>query len=239
LELFQNIRKPTNVVFVPMAQEDAEHVFASIEKVGDVGQDQVDAEHVLMGKHQSRVDDEDLLLPLEGPHVDADLAQAAQRQITESRGAHSSRSCSASCCGGCDRHGRWRRRSQPEPKAGVPFVLNARTDAFLKAGDKDPEAVLADAIERGRVYLDAGASNFFVPGRLDEPTVTRLVEALGVRTVNVIGVPGSLEPGHPAAPGGSGHGAARLPVGVPPDVLRPTGSNPGASPRLGLQWSHA
>jgi 2-methylisocitrate lyase-like PEP mutase family enzyme len=77
-------------------------------------------------------------------------------------------------------------------KAGVPFVLNARTDAFLKAGDKDPEAVLADAIERGRAYLGAGASTFFVPGRLDEPTVTRLVEALGAQTVNVIAVPGSL-----------------------------------------------
>jgi 2-methylisocitrate lyase-like PEP mutase family enzyme len=77
-------------------------------------------------------------------------------------------------------------------KAGVPFVLNARTDAFIRAGDKDPEAVLADAIERGRAYLDAGASTFFVPGRLDEPTVTRLVEALGTQTVNVIGVPGSL-----------------------------------------------
>ena len=77
-------------------------------------------------------------------------------------------------------------------KAGVPFVLNARTEAFLKAGDKDPEAVLADAIERGRVYLDASASTFSVPGRLDEPTVTRLVEALGPQIVNVIGVPGSL-----------------------------------------------
>jgi len=31
-----------------------------------------------------------------------------------------------------------------------------------------------------------------VPGRLDEPTVTRLVEALGPQIVNVIGVPGSL-----------------------------------------------
>ncbi|MGI8698363.1 MAG: isocitrate lyase/phosphoenolpyruvate mutase family protein, partial [Mycobacteriales bacterium] len=77
-------------------------------------------------------------------------------------------------------------------KAGVPFVLNARTDAFLKAGDKEPEAVLADSIERGRAYLDAGASTFFVPGRLDEPTVSRLVGALGPQTVNVIGVPGSL-----------------------------------------------
>lgn len=76
-------------------------------------------------------------------------------------------------------------------RAGVPFVLNARTDAFLEAGDKDAEAVLADAIERGRAYLDAGASTFFVPGRLDEATVERLVEALGPRTVNVIGIPGS------------------------------------------------
>lgn len=77
-------------------------------------------------------------------------------------------------------------------KAGVPFVLNARTDAFLKAGDRDPEEVLADAIERGRAYLDAGATTFFVPGKLDETTVGRLVEALGERKVNLIGVPGSI-----------------------------------------------
>jgi 2-methylisocitrate lyase-like PEP mutase family enzyme len=77
-------------------------------------------------------------------------------------------------------------------RAGVPFVLNARTDAFLRAADKDPAAVLADAVERGRAYLDAGASTFFVPGRLDEPTVSALVEALGPQKVNVIGAPGSL-----------------------------------------------
>lgn len=77
--------------------------------------------------------------------------------------------------------------------AGVPFVLNARTDAWLKAGDRDPEEVLADAIERGRAYLDAGASNFFAPGKLDETTVARLVEALGERKVNLIGIPGSID----------------------------------------------
>ena len=77
-------------------------------------------------------------------------------------------------------------------QAGVPFVLNARTDAFLRAGDRDPEDVVSDAIERGRAYLDAGASTFFAPGRLDEPTVRRLVDALGPQRVNVIGVPGSL-----------------------------------------------
>lgn len=75
---------------------------------------------------------------------------------------------------------------------GVPFVLNARTDAFLKGADRDPKDVLADAIERGRAFLDAGASCVFVPGRLDEATVTALVEGIGERKVSVINVPGSL-----------------------------------------------
>jgi len=77
--------------------------------------------------------------------------------------------------------------------AGVPFVLNARTDAFVKAGDRDPEEVLADAIARGRAYLDAGAASFFAPGRLDEKTVGRLVEELGEQRVNIIGIPGAID----------------------------------------------
>ena len=77
-------------------------------------------------------------------------------------------------------------------RAGIPFVLNARTDAFLRAGSKDPSAVLEDAVQRGRAYLDAGATTFFAPGKLDEPTVVALVEALGPQKVNVIAVPGSL-----------------------------------------------
>ncbi|WP_326949067.1 MULTISPECIES: isocitrate lyase/PEP mutase family protein [unclassified Amycolatopsis] len=74
--------------------------------------------------------------------------------------------------------------------AGVDFVLNARTDAFLKIGDQ--EEALTEAITRGRAYLDAGASNFFAPGKLDETQVGRLVEALGERKVNLIGIPGSI-----------------------------------------------
>jgi 2-methylisocitrate lyase-like PEP mutase family enzyme len=71
-------------------------------------------------------------------------------------------------------------------------VLNARTDAYLLAADRDPAAVRADAIERGRAFLDAGASCVFVPGRLDAATVGALVEGIGERKVSVIWVPGSL-----------------------------------------------
>ncbi len=76
---------------------------------------------------------------------------------------------------------------------GVPdFLLNARTDAFVLAGDRDQAEVLADAVERGRAYLDAGAPVVFVPARLDEEQVTTLVDAFGPQRLTVIGVPGSL-----------------------------------------------
>jgi 2-methylisocitrate lyase-like PEP mutase family enzyme len=77
---------------------------------------------------------------------------------------------------------------------GVPsFVLNARTDAFLRllGGEGEAEAVLADAVERGKAYLDAGAPTFFVPGVLTEEQLTTLVDALGPQRVTTIGIPGN------------------------------------------------
>ena len=62
---------------------------------------------------------------------------------------------------------------------GVDFVLNARTDAFPKGRDRDPADVLADAVERGKAFLDAGAPVVFVPARLDESQVSTLVDAFG------------------------------------------------------------
>jgi 2-methylisocitrate lyase-like PEP mutase family enzyme len=75
---------------------------------------------------------------------------------------------------------------------GIDFVLNARTDAFLKAGDRSHADVLADAIERGSAYLAAGAPVVFVPGRLTEDDVRAFVDAWGPQKLTVIGVPGSL-----------------------------------------------
>ncbi len=77
---------------------------------------------------------------------------------------------------------------------GVPFVLNARTDAFLRGADRDPAEVLADAIERGKAFLDAGAACVFVPGKLDLDTIGALVEAFGERRLSTIGVRGTPSP---------------------------------------------
>jgi len=73
---------------------------------------------------------------------------------------------------------------------GVPFVLNARIDALAEGGDRPHDLVLADAVERGRAYLAAGATTVFVPGALDDETVQALVAALGPQKLSVIGFPG-------------------------------------------------
>lgn len=75
---------------------------------------------------------------------------------------------------------------------GVPFVLNARTDAFVRGGGRPVAESIADAIERGRAYLDAGASLVFVPGILDADVTRELVAGIGERKISVIGLPGAL-----------------------------------------------
>lgn len=61
--------------------------------------------------------------------------------------------------------------------AGVPLVVNARTDVFLRADD--PADALDDAIARGRAFLEAGADVVFVPGLSDGDVIGRLVQEVG------------------------------------------------------------
>jgi 2-methylisocitrate lyase-like PEP mutase family enzyme len=74
--------------------------------------------------------------------------------------------------------------------AGIDFVLNARTDAFVRAPrDADRSALLEEAIRRGRAFLEAGAPVVFVPGAILREEITALVDALGPQRLSVISVP--------------------------------------------------
>ncbi|MFL0412176.1 isocitrate lyase/phosphoenolpyruvate mutase family protein [Microbacterium paludicola] len=75
---------------------------------------------------------------------------------------------------------------------GVPFQLNARADSFVLGRGRPIDEIVADAIERGRAYLDAGASLVFVPGPLDRGLTERLVAGIGDRKLSVIGLPGAV-----------------------------------------------
>lgn len=76
-------------------------------------------------------------------------------------------------------------------EAGIGFVLNARTDAVLRAGAAaDRTEVLTEAVRRGRAYLEAGAPVVFVPGVVDREEIAVLAEAFGPGRLSVIAVPG-------------------------------------------------
>ncbi|MBF4583983.1 isocitrate lyase/phosphoenolpyruvate mutase family protein [Curtobacterium sp. VKM Ac-2865] len=81
---------------------------------------------------------------------------------------------------------------QAAEQEGVAFQLNARTDAIAKGGDRPIEESIADAIARGKAFLDAGAPLVFVPGAIQRDVVEQLVEGLGRGKLSVIGLPGAL-----------------------------------------------
>lgn len=67
--------------------------------------------------------------------------------------------------------------------AGIPFVLNARTDAFSPNLGGLPEA-----IRRGNAFREAGADAVFVPFVSDGDTIERLVREVPA-PLNILGTP--------------------------------------------------
>jgi len=72
---------------------------------------------------------------------------------------------------------------------GAAFFINARTDLFLKTTTYD-DALVDEAIERGKAFADAGASGFFVPRLADPRQIERVVAAVPL-PLNVIAFPGA------------------------------------------------
>ena len=78
---------------------------------------------------------------------------------------------------------------QASEKAGVPLVLNARTDVYLlEVGE--PGKRYDETLRRLAAFRDAGADCVFVPGLNDPPSIARLVADLKC-PVNILAVPGS------------------------------------------------
>jgi len=92
---------------------------------------------------------------------------------------------------------------------GLPFVLNARTDVFLRSVG-EPGTRLDEAIRRANAYRDAGADCLFVPGVTDRETIGRLAKEIH-GPLNILGVSGA-----PSVPELQELGVARVSVGSGP-----------------------
>ena len=73
--------------------------------------------------------------------------------------------------------------------AGIPVVINARIDTYLR-GSGAPEERLADALARGRAYLAAGADCVYPITLDDAEAIGRFVAEVG-GPVNILLRPGS------------------------------------------------
>lgn len=81
----------------------------------------------------------------------------------------------------------------------APLFINARTDVYLR-GMAGGEDAVAMAIERLRLYADAGADGGFVPG-LTSASDAGAIAAKVPLAINVMAMPGLASPGALAAAG--------------------------------------
>src|SRR6516225_551915 len=77
--------------------------------------------------------------------------------------------------------------------AGMPAVINARTDLYLK-NIGDPESRLAETVRRAKAYLAAGADCIYPFGLADVGTIARLTRALDGMPVNIVARPDTSLP---------------------------------------------
>jgi len=73
--------------------------------------------------------------------------------------------------------------------AGVPVVINARTDVYLAEVD-EPVTRFEHAVKRANAYRQAGADCLFVPGVRDRETIRQLVKSVE-GPLNILAGPGT------------------------------------------------
>ena len=98
-------------------------------------------------------------------------------------------------------------------RAGIPLVINARTDVFL-AEVGEPRSRFAETVRRVNAYRQSGADCLFVPGVTDADTIARLVREI-TGPLNIL-----VGPGAPPIPVLESMGVRRVSVGS--QIMRAT-----------------
>lgn len=73
---------------------------------------------------------------------------------------------------------RLRAAREASEQAGVPVVINARIDVFLRT-EGNIDSQLSEAIRRGKAYLTAGADCLYPIGLIDPAAIETFVREVG------------------------------------------------------------
>ncbi len=88
VEFREHPGKAADVVLVAVGEDDSANALAVLDEVGDVGDDDVDAEKLGFGEHEPGVDDDNVVSPADGHAVHAELAEAPERDDLQFSGGH-------------------------------------------------------------------------------------------------------------------------------------------------------
>jgi hypothetical protein len=91
VDVGQHVRHRADVVFVPVRQH--QRLRLSLAQVRHVGDDEVHARELRAGKHRARVDDDGRVAAGHGHHVEAELAEAAERHEFQGRSVGAGSGC--------------------------------------------------------------------------------------------------------------------------------------------------
>src|SRR3981189_2462132 len=79
IELRKNPRQATDVVFMPMGQNDCANLLAVFSQIADVRNNNVHTQQLFFRKHQTGIHDNNVILPADRQAVHTELAKTTQR----------------------------------------------------------------------------------------------------------------------------------------------------------------
>src|SRR5271168_3870570 len=83
VEFAENPGQATDMVFVSMREKNAADILSIFKKVRNVGDDDVNAQQLSFGEHQTGVDYDDVIAETDGHAVHTELAHTAQRNYVQ------------------------------------------------------------------------------------------------------------------------------------------------------------
>ena len=78
-QFLQDVRQRSDVVFVSVSEDNRLQALFIFDDVGNIGYNQVDAEHIVFGEHKPRVNHNHFVAVADNGHVLADFTEPAQR----------------------------------------------------------------------------------------------------------------------------------------------------------------